>query len=565
MKRICLTAGLLLLSLLACAQAKQFKAALVSGRQGFYYKWTNTKDEVLEVEKVKDYAAKNGFILGPVKTKDIARFGAAVTVVASFEFIPANEFAVSFLENKSGKRLESTRYQSATLYYINPEDKTPSVQIMDDVYWNGAASQGRVDGKGVGIKQINPKKLILFDGTYSQGTPQGIVKITTYDLKAPYGEIASGGRDMVEMIYGQKQDDRTWFWFTKYQLYGFVDSDGHIVAPPRYSKVSDFNSGFARVELPRAKGLSFLIDKSGKVYRVYTDPDVSHRDLMRIIKEGDPDVAPYVSDHVKRLYLEESQKLREIDKKAQTAAGNKSATPEGQKVVNDFIANYVDLGYDPDNVAAIAKPLSGYFAICQALDLTPRSSYCDTYADPPVYYGSGDEVILKKGLESCESPSAAFASFAEYAKPILKEKHTKVGNRIGSDYNTYCASMNKRYEEELAKLGKITSVSQIEPLIKYEETIDRTPKNAKDGDWVEVDYVYSFSDIGYLSLVYHSRIGYSDLYYDASGDDFGSPHNFHHYLKSMEGESQNAYFVKVYKNAKQRWLKWKYVYSRAKY
>ncbi|MBO7510267.1 MAG: WG repeat-containing protein [Bacteroidales bacterium] len=549
MKHLCLTVCLLLLSLIAFGQAKQIKAALSAGRKwGSFYEWTNPKEDMLEPQKLTDYAAKNGYIVSSILTKEIPRFGGIATTVKSFEVIPQDEYPVYIGELCGGKNSDWSRPQKASMCFIDLQAKELVSKKFDNVVWNGAVVQGKIDGKGVGVKVLDPCNLVIVNGTFSEGIPQGRVYVSTYKLPTPYASFAKRKGDTTMSEFGQKSEGITSYFSKGY--HGYIDSEGNILVPPTYASASPYKSGFATVTLQNLSGVKLILNKQGKIDRVESSGKVYYSALFSLSK-GDSEVEIALREFLKNQYQKDSDYLRELYKKAQTAAETKSILSEGRDAADNFITNFIENDYDPDQMKEIAQSVSDYFAIGRALELKPLSSYWNKYADPPVYYGDNEYDIASNGLKACERSAAQFKNLADYAKPLLTEKFNKVKHQLDSDYWDYCDEMNKRHKEELAKLETIHSYSQIQPLVESTSTYSHDNFTS---------YYFVFSDIGTLDVVWHKE-AYGDWSYTAS-----SNLKFNRDLSSLRAfgwkTPHEAFLIEAYKEAKTKVLEIIYVKHR---
>ncbi len=549
MKHFCLTVCLLLLSIFAFGQAKQIKAALSAGRHraSFYY-WKNPKEEMLEPQKLQDYAAKNGYVVNNIFTKEISRFGGAAKTVDSFEVIPLDEYPVYIGECSGGRDSNWSRYQKASMCFIDLQAKDLLPQKFDDVVWNGATVQGKVDGSGIGVKILDPCHLVVVKGTFSEGIPQGRVFISTYKLPTPYASFAKRKGDTTMSEFGKKSEGITSYFSKGY--YGYIDSEGNILVPPTFESASPYQSGFANVTVQNLSGVTFILNKKGKIDRVASS-EKAYFSVLFARSKGNSEIEKSLREFIKKQYQEDGNYLRELYRKAQTAAETKSILSEGRDAADNFLTNYIKNDYDPDQLKEIAQSVSDYFAIGRALELKPLPSYWDKSSDPPVYYGDNEYEMVSNGLKACERSAAQFKNLADYAKPLLTEKGNKVKRQLHGDYLDYCDEMSKRHKEELAKLETIHNYSQIKPLVEFSDT---------HYDDRFTSYYYRFSDIGILDVICNKESGGNWLYTASSDLKFNRDRS----RLSATGWNtpHESFLLEAYKEAKTKVLEIIYVKHR---
>ena len=480
------------------AQDKLFKEALSQQRPtGCWYRWENTKDKQIKMEKVQAYAQKNNLLLGKTTTKEVGRFGDIAVSAHTVEFIPPEEIPAYIIENILDKKTSVAYMTSkgAALVVDNPS-KQQYFKWVNDIIWSGKVVDGRIDGNGKGGKQIDATNYIAFEGTFKRGIPQGTVKFYTYQASTKYEYYSSKRRSDRSEDFGTMNDGMTWFKGAErensiYYSYGFIDENGRVVAKPVYESVTDYNNGKAIVTINNVR---FDIDKQGNVTglsegqknvtvqqltnikkrrpetlsatqtaakQLITKSDVDN--LIMIATEFTAlrgDVETELKSDIPSYTLAELAKvdnafgnLKDQTLKRRTAIYNAdcaklaaaydnavASSKQHQENTNDrdfvsqFVSNYESTyKFDPDHKVAVAKQMQDYYEICDAVSFKPNSSYTCLTCDPPVYYG--DDGTFDWLIAVWRKTSNPPADFKEYAD-YARPLIEKNGNKLYYIINT---------------------------------------------------------------------------------------------------------------------------------
>lgn len=505
------------------AQDKLFKEALSQQRPtGCWYRWENTKDKQIKMEKVKAYAQKNNLLLGKITNKEVGRFGDIATSVHTVEFLPPEEMQAYIIENILDKTISAAYMKSkgAVLVTDNPS-KQQYFKWVNDALWSGNVVDGRIDGNGKGGKQIDATHYIAFEGSFRKGIPQGSVKFYSYQASSQYEYYNGNKRSNKNEKFGTMNDGMTWFiYHSRYDGYGFIDENGRVVVPPIYQTATDYSNGTALVVINNVR---FDIDKQGiitglsegqryvtikqladinKYYpealtatqsaakKLITKSDVD--DLLKIAtefstlrddveKELKNDIPSYTfADLAKvdnafnnlkdltlkcrtEIYNADCAKLVSAYDKAVASSKQHQNNTADRDFVNQFVLNYESTyKFDPDQKVAIAKQIQDYYDICNAVSFQPSNSYTCLTCNPPVFYGADSDFdMLIAAWEKASEANADFKDYADYAKPIIQSNGNKLYSIIDNEISAYRNAINA----EIRNVNSFKKYKDLEPHI----------------------------------------------------------------------------------------------------
>ncbi|MCR4930987.1 MAG: WG repeat-containing protein [Bacteroidales bacterium] len=522
---------ILLLALTATtvyAQDKLFKDALSQTRPtGCWYKWENTKDKQIKMEKVQAYARKNNLLLGKTTTKEVGRFGDIAVSAHTVEFIPPEEIPAYIIENLLDNTISAYYFQKkgAALVPDNPS-KRQYFKWVNDALWSGNVVDGRIDGKGKGGKQIDAMHYIAFDGTFKNGIPQGEVKFYTYQAGSQYEYYNSRNRGDKSEKFGTMKEGMTWFdkYYHGFISYGFVDENGHVVVQPIFNTVTDYSNGTATVTINKVQ---FDVDKQGTFTGLHSGQTVSVQQLVDLKKYSSEfltatqsaakqmipksnvddlikmaseftalrgDVETELKKDIPSYTLADLAKvdnafsnLKDLTLKRRTAIYNadcaKLATAYSNAVasskqhqentkdrdfVSQFVSNYENnYTFDPDNKVTVAKQIQDYYEMCDAVMFKPSSSYTCLSCDPPQYYGAGGTFDwLNAAMNKTSNPPADFKEYADYAYPLIKANYNNLCSIIDREISAYHRAFETAKNAAYRTLNAIKSYSDVTPYLK---------------------------------------------------------------------------------------------------
>ena len=523
---------LLLLSFLFCAvslngQEIVFKEGMKNTRPvGAWYKWTNQKDKMVNLDKVRAYAQKHNILIGECTTTEIGRFGDVAVSAKTVEFIPMSEFPDYLMENILDKTPISSLSQSGSFLYYEPKSTSQLFNLFGGAKWSGSVVNGRIDGQGAGVLQVNPNFYIGFKGLFKEGVPIGKVDYYTYSPKDQYERYNGRYRRRTTAEMGTElSDDRI---SIRYNFkYGFIDKDGHIPVKPEFDAVTPFRGGVATASIGK---VIIEIDTQGRPLRLNEKSDRDLSELLyakannssvsqaventlkeNILSYGYDDLAtiakefPAISETVKeaikknissytfpellkldkdfpslaslslenrtRLYNADCQTFMEAYQKAVAAAGENRIYQDDYAVVSEFRYRYgEEFNFDPDKMVPKADAVMDYYTICDGFRFNPNKTYVDTSTDPPYFEASrasGDLNFLAGAWTKCNTISEEFKSFAEYARPRIEFNGESLDSNLNTQYyKQFVPAFEKAKSAAFAKLNSLKTYKDLYPYLK---------------------------------------------------------------------------------------------------
>lgn len=265
MKRQSMLRGLLLLVAAASlqgavAQEKLFQAALEQGRQPTeFYVARNEKGKAISLDKMRQYAQANNYLIGEYSERTIDKFGDKSSAINTFEFLPKGEYT----EYVYNKMKESSAPSFAQLTqkgkgdcYIYDMGKFYRVK---NVYWSGEIDGGMLSGMGYGFAEDATNHVYVFiRGAFQKGIPKGDCTYPMYVFKNNSPKEVSVEKH--NLTVGDLQGGYAPFREPGGK-YGFVSADGTLAIAPSYeSVIKGFQNGRAEV-VSEAKEI--VIDTKG--------------------------------------------------------------------------------------------------------------------------------------------------------------------------------------------------------------------------------------------------------------------------------------------------------------
>ena len=529
MRRLIFLLCCLFLSVSAAhAQSSLFKNALKGTRPvGSWYQWENKKDSQVKMEKVQEYAQKNNILLGKCTTKEVGRFGDVAISAAVVEFIPKDEFPAYIMERMIDNSTPISAFnQKGTVYNYDPKDRFHLFQAIDDALWTGRVNGGKIDGEGVGAKQLGPTQYIAFKGKFKDGLPVGKVAFYTYQPKNEFEKYDGKYRREKTAEMGDAVSDG--FLVVHYdRKYGFVDMTGNVVISPEYDEVSPYRDGVATGRLGQ---VVIEMDKKGNPLRLRgestTDLDrlirtkkdhpavtnaieatlkeqiqtFSYSELIRIknefpgmaesvtsrvkanipgyafselvkVDKDFPSLADLSMERKKQLYADHCGLLAQAYQKALSAAQENRSYLDDRSFVSRFIRDYGETyQFDPDRQVPLAKEIDVYYDLCDAIAFNPNQEYCYLSSDPPQFRKSdaeSDMDYLANAYRRCNDVPSAFQSFADFARPRIVDLGNTLTSNLNKQYYTlYNNALEKAKAAAIRKFESLKTYSDLKPYIK---------------------------------------------------------------------------------------------------
>ena len=262
MKRTFLIIVCSLLCVVCHAQKKLFDLAFAAGRNPTsFYVIQNTKNKKLKLEKLVEYAQKNGYIVGNYTEKETGRSGNSKKTISTFEFLPLSEFESYIFSNIfSNSALDLSMCQNqGTAYYFTGWDNNSPFGLLQDIKWSGKVDNGKIEGNGVGYFNEGNGKMFFIEGSFEHGFPTGETKTTTYEVGEKCSLFKKENVSTKSISIGKMYDGMA--MIQRNGLYGFVDKEGKLAIAPKYPKViQQFKNGQAIVVINDKES---IINKGG--------------------------------------------------------------------------------------------------------------------------------------------------------------------------------------------------------------------------------------------------------------------------------------------------------------
>ena len=257
-----LTVSLLCVSI--HAQKKLFQKAIEEGRQpNRFYVLHNDKNRMVKLKDLKEFADKNGYILGKWTGKEISRFGDVDNSIETMEFLPISEYESYIFSNiKGGKATDFSQItnQGSAYCYMGWDNASVLFSRVDGINWSGQVNNGVLEGSGVGYFRKNTVEILFVEGTFEEGFPVGETTTYLYDMRGKFNPFTSLDTSSNSIEVGKMHDGMA--IIEKNDLLGFVNNKGVLSIPPKYKKVvEDFKNGQAIV-IEDVKEI--IIDKKGQ-------------------------------------------------------------------------------------------------------------------------------------------------------------------------------------------------------------------------------------------------------------------------------------------------------------
>lgn len=240
------------------AQEKLFQEGLRSGRapQKFYYA-KNTKGKGVSLEKMKQYAAKQNYLLGNYTTKQIDRFGDKQTAIDGIYFMPLDEYPKYVFEYAfPGYGYDGLKQHGSCWFFIDGK-----FIKYDNVSWSGKVENGMLEGSGYAFWTSSSGGLFFaVDGQFQKGLPMGLMNLKQFSIKlSEPTKVLFESRSNINV--GLLGDG-----FASFSVgngkWGFVTSNGIIAIEPKYETViKKFDNGKAEV---KQTDKEIIIDKTGQ-------------------------------------------------------------------------------------------------------------------------------------------------------------------------------------------------------------------------------------------------------------------------------------------------------------
>ena len=396
------------------AQEKFFQEALQKGPSIEGSFWAeNTKNKSVSVEKMKEYAVKNGYFVGRHTHQTINRFGNYFSMFKTFEFIPSQnypEYAFNMLKGSSWNG-KFNQMNKGGIYYLPEKEKVYSggiVKILSGYktvfkqekvsLWSGTLKNGLIHGKGIGFVQYQGGKYTLIEGTFSYGLPttELVMKNVSKNDKN------SGAIDSKDITTNKKEVSR---WTTA-------------------DLMENIDAGDAKLK----EAINLRI--SNEQYKI--------------------DVAGIEAAYKQSLVLNEPNytKYKEFSV---------------YEIVWVFIDSYEKLNYDPDNILPKAKELLDVYNVIAALQL----DFSDKYRFVSLNWfhfswndnrEARDRQCLNEAVRIVKNPSKyGFEKFFSKVSGTLSQKRSDFEvkiSKVRAEYNEYIDNWRKEWAEIDARLRK---------------------------------------------------------------------------------------------------------------
>ena len=552
---------LFLLSLLMCPQQlnaqklKDFQEAMKTPREsGKGYVLSKRYNDV----KVRKVASENGFKIVGLNYKGCAMFvpldeydtykfevdgydymnyftqGLArahdLQKSVSYDVITSLNHYVAISESERvNKDLKGTDFKTKGKAYFFEDDH---FVLYDNVFWTGGVKNGMIDGRGDGFvvrkDKSDENEYRSISGEFKNGFPKGNVIYARGlpEVKKGWGssyltvskETVEVG-DMCESLAKYKIASQ------RNSFYGYVDNQGKIVIRPSYKEAKDFVNGLAYV-IPEK--IEVKIDKTGRVVAISENAKMSFDDMVSM-KERYPHLAqsiepiaskyvegqlsysefvkaekafPNLSDKIYprklSIYKSDCKRLQEIYQIVQVSANEKKANKDGSQFVDNFISQYIyNDKFDPDKIETLALDLSDYYSVCDAMNVSVRSTYFEYNGRVPYFYSHGDrdKYTLSHAKDICSrSASSKFNNFFTFVSPSIISNYNEITQKLSRDHRIYDAAYSEYQAEEKRKEAerqeKLALLKSIDATTVY-MYVKRQDDNWSEGRFFDSDTNYT--------------------------------------------------------------------------
>lgn len=264
MKRFLTILTVSLLCVASHAQKKLFLKAIEGGRQpNRFYVIHNDKNRMVKLKDLKEFADKNGYILGKYTGKEISRFGDVDNSIETVEFLPIKEYESYIFSNIKPdvtNNLSQVTNQGSAYCYMGWDHPGAPFSRVDDINWSGQVNNGVLEGSGVGFVRKNTSNILFVEGTFEGGFPVGETTTYFYDMRGDFNPYTSLDVSSTSIEVGKMHDGMA--IVERNDLLGFVNNKGVLSIYPKYKKVlEDFQDGQAIV-IEDVKEI--IIDKKGQ-------------------------------------------------------------------------------------------------------------------------------------------------------------------------------------------------------------------------------------------------------------------------------------------------------------
>ncbi len=493
MKRLLLLLTFLSPALLLYGQKKECEAAINAGREKdqFYVAYNTSKGKLIPKEAVLKYCENNGYTVGDIKTKVMARAGGYVYNVTSFEFLPEKEKHEYIFYKEFGNAVAGVSFESLTstgkCYKFTPD----GASIESEIKWSGSIKDGAIDGKGVGlIMHFRDQGMDIVSGTFRNGFPVSKTYFGSVRHTVANNKLIITDYKLYEITFGNMSDGLASMVVAGEELYGFVNPDGKIVIPKQFKTVvKDFVNGTA--EVVNKDDEEIIIDKSGtfvdyttRYYKQNFDKACAENTPQSYTKYIDkfpksPHI-PEVRQRYDALYNIAADRLNKTYNEMCSLSATltpvnyqRSLSAEQQKAIRDVIAGlrpFLGNNYDPKSINEKVVLLDLFNKVDLELAYNFPRSYMESqkpfwdilglFNTETFSYKAGNEVdnnirsfaddatnLAKQSDGKCDG----FCSFAQKAVPIFNAKHDEFVETYRKCLAVWEAELQRRREEAAAR------------------------------------------------------------------------------------------------------------------
>jgi hypothetical protein len=357
------------------------------------------------------------------------------------------------------------------------------VAKVDDILWSGNIDNGFIDGTGFGIFKMTDKK----------------------NVPAILGLSSASFTGNVENVY---------IFLSGTFKHGLVSSKSIFRGFGKNSSNNKISS--AEISSPDVYDLTVYWQKTND--RTILDKiDAYRRDRLD----------------------EDLPRLESAYNDALKYANNKSIDIEADPSVDRFIRCYN--GLDDKGKMKLAKEISGFYSLCDAMKLQPSSTYYskdhNIFGEFNGYYSwhanrvSHERTIMRKAFETLSKKSQyGFEPFCNYCRPKLEEKNNAIETKITKEWNWY-SDWKERKSRELDKKISLQN-EEADAIEKGNKPIPQIEKISRDRNFE----IITWKD-GIMGLLFWDEKGW---YVDQGF--FGSKY----YYKTYHNAVKALYLYKKY-------------------
>lgn len=297
----------------ANGQDKLFEKAVQEGYKSGGYQFEVPKNKFFKEDEIRNCAAKHNYEIVSIETRQQAAFGYPnQTAVNKVVFMDKDASSVLyFIAYNFNNSLTAKSFNSEGNVYIPGDYDWYPIRVK----WSGSVSNGKVDGYGSGIANLNGK-VYFVQGNYRNGLPIANTTVKTGDFNA----LKNNPKSYQSISVYVHNIDNQGIWIKKDGSYYYVRNDGGRIGGYE-SIVSQFNSDGKAVVILNSK--ENYINRQGVIG--LTENQKKKDEEARIAEQKRQEEARIAEQRRQEEARIAEQKRREEEKKRQEERNRKIA------------------------------------------------------------------------------------------------------------------------------------------------------------------------------------------------------------------------------------------------